>query len=187
MFAMIEKSDMYAGWVYENKISFLVRFIRPSAEIFQVTLLSMGLINPIWKPVIQIGVSHRQMTDKYSKWPTKIHQKGQNGLRYKLFVFRSVRQIICSAYWPQENNCYPLVCHNKCTESIVCNTHVVIFVMCSYQDETEMANSDWHWYVISCVLFVTVVDFFNRINLLYGTVCEYCTEQTCPTMSGGPK
>lgn len=32
-----------------------------------------------------------------------------------------------------------------------------------------------------------VVDFFNRINLIYGTVCEYCTESSCPTMSGGPK
>ncbi|XP_014663821.1 PREDICTED: MOB kinase activator 3B-like isoform X2 [Priapulus caudatus] len=36
-------------------------------------------------------------------------------------------------------------------------------------------------------LAVHVVDFFNRINLLYGTVCDSCTEQTCPTMSGGPK
>ncbi|XP_041367684.1 MOB kinase activator 3C-like [Gigantopelta aegis] len=36
-------------------------------------------------------------------------------------------------------------------------------------------------------LAVHVVDFFNRINLLYGTICEHCTEQTCPTMSGGPK
>jgi len=34
---------------------------------------------------------------------------------------------------------------------------------------------------------VHVVDFFNRINLIYGTVCDYCTEKTCPTMSGGPK
>ncbi|CAG0897609.1 unnamed protein product [Darwinula stevensoni] len=34
---------------------------------------------------------------------------------------------------------------------------------------------------------VHVVDFFNRINLIYGTVCEYCTEESCPTMSGGPK
>jgi len=32
-----------------------------------------------------------------------------------------------------------------------------------------------------------VVDFFNRINLIYGTVSEYCTTTTCPTMSGGPK
>ena len=36
-------------------------------------------------------------------------------------------------------------------------------------------------------IFVSVVDFFNRINLLYGTVCENCTEQVCPTMSGGPR
>lgn len=34
---------------------------------------------------------------------------------------------------------------------------------------------------------VHVVDFFNRINVIYGVVCEFCTEQTCPTMSGGPK
>lgn len=32
-----------------------------------------------------------------------------------------------------------------------------------------------------------VVDFFNRINLIYGTVSEYCNETTCPTMSGGPR
>lgn len=36
-------------------------------------------------------------------------------------------------------------------------------------------------------LSVLVVDFFNRINLIYGTISEYCTEQTCPTMSGGPR
>ena len=36
-------------------------------------------------------------------------------------------------------------------------------------------------------LAVHVVDFFNRINLIYGTVCEQCTNTTCPTMSGGPK
>ncbi|KAG0727423.1 MOB kinase activator-like 3 [Chionoecetes opilio] len=34
---------------------------------------------------------------------------------------------------------------------------------------------------------VHVVDFFNRINLIYGTVCEYCTQASCPTMSGGQK
>ncbi|KAJ8049734.1 MOB kinase activator 3B [Holothuria leucospilota] len=36
-------------------------------------------------------------------------------------------------------------------------------------------------------LAVHVVDFFNRINLIYGTICEYCKAETCPTMSGGPK
>lgn len=34
---------------------------------------------------------------------------------------------------------------------------------------------------------VHVVDFFNRINLIYGTVSEYCTERTCPIMSGGQR
>ncbi|XP_064384577.1 MOB kinase activator 3B-like isoform X2 [Halichondria panicea] len=36
-------------------------------------------------------------------------------------------------------------------------------------------------------LAVHVVDFFNRINIIYGTVCEFCTDETCPHMSGGPK
>ena len=36
-------------------------------------------------------------------------------------------------------------------------------------------------------LAVHVVDFFNRVNIIYGTVCEYCTDDTCPIMSGGPK
>ncbi|KAI4878455.1 hypothetical protein NFI96_002115, partial [Prochilodus magdalenae] len=34
---------------------------------------------------------------------------------------------------------------------------------------------------------VHVVDFFNRINLIYGTVCEFCTEKSCPVMSGGSR
>ena len=25
------------------------------------------------------------------------------------------------------------------------------------------------------------------MNLIYGTICDYCTETSCPTMSGGPK
>uniref|UniRef100_A0A8D8Y229 MOB kinase activator-like 3 n=1 Tax=Cacopsylla melanoneura TaxID=428564 RepID=A0A8D8Y229_9HEMI len=34
---------------------------------------------------------------------------------------------------------------------------------------------------------VHVVDFFNRINLIYGTVSEFCMEESCPTMCGGPR
>ena len=34
---------------------------------------------------------------------------------------------------------------------------------------------------------VHVVDFFNRINLIYGTIVDFCTPVTCPAMSGGPK
>jgi MOB kinase activator 1 len=31
------------------------------------------------------------------------------------------------------------------------------------------------------------VDFFNQINMLYGTITEFCTEESCPIMSAGPK
>ncbi|WKY06807.1 hypothetical protein Q1695_006747 [Nippostrongylus brasiliensis] len=34
---------------------------------------------------------------------------------------------------------------------------------------------------------VHTVDFFNRINLMYGTISDACTKDTCPTMSGGSK
>ncbi|XP_064214149.1 MOB kinase activator 1B isoform X1 [Tribolium castaneum] len=33
----------------------------------------------------------------------------------------------------------------------------------------------------------TAVDFFNQINMLYGTITEFCTEESCPIMSAGPK
>ena len=36
-------------------------------------------------------------------------------------------------------------------------------------------------------LAVHVVDFFNRINLLYGVVSDNCTVDSCPVMTGGPK
>ena len=35
--------------------------------------------------------------------------------------------------------------------------------------------------------FVSAVDFFNQINMLYGTVTEFCTEESCPVMSASPK
>lgn len=33
----------------------------------------------------------------------------------------------------------------------------------------------------------TAVDFFNQINMLYGTITEFCTEDSCPVMAAGPK
>ncbi|KAL6578680.1 MOB kinase activator 1A [Orobanche minor] len=32
-------------------------------------------------------------------------------------------------------------------------------------------------------LAVNTVDFFNQVNLLYGTLTEFCTPENCPTMS----
>ena len=31
------------------------------------------------------------------------------------------------------------------------------------------------------------MDFFNQINLLYGSITEFCTDASCPIMSAGPK
>merc|ERR1719197_490110 len=36
-------------------------------------------------------------------------------------------------------------------------------------------------------LAVNTVDFFNQINLLYGSVTEFCTPKSCAVMSAGPK
>uniref|UniRef100_A0AC34Q2H1 MOB kinase activator-like 3 n=1 Tax=Panagrolaimus sp. JU765 TaxID=591449 RepID=A0AC34Q2H1_9BILA len=36
-------------------------------------------------------------------------------------------------------------------------------------------------------LAVHTVDFFNRINLLYGTISDVCSRESCPTMSGGAR
>ena len=36
-------------------------------------------------------------------------------------------------------------------------------------------------------LAVNVIDFFNQVNLLFGSINEYCTEKSCPIMSAGTK
>ncbi|XP_044005278.1 MOB kinase activator-like 3 isoform X2 [Aphidius gifuensis] len=35
--------------------------------------------------------------------------------------------------------------------------------------------------------WIAVHDFFNRINLICGTISEYCDSTSCPTMSGGAR
>eukprot|EP00669_Euglena_mutabilis_P007440 TRINITY_DN2726_c0_g1_i1.p1 TRINITY_DN2726_c0_g1~~TRINITY_DN2726_c0_g1_i1.p1 ORF type:complete len:225 (+),score=102.51 TRINITY_DN2726_c0_g1_i1:78-752(+) len=36
-------------------------------------------------------------------------------------------------------------------------------------------------------LAVATVDFYNITNVLYGSILEFCTEETCKVMSAGPK
>jgi len=36
-------------------------------------------------------------------------------------------------------------------------------------------------------LAVNTVDFFNQINLLYGSIVECCTKESCKEMNAGPK
>lgn len=43
--------------------------------------------------------------------------------------------------------------------------------------------------ILQLLIFVVfpAVDFFNQINMLYGTITEFCTEESCGIMSAGPK
>ena len=36
-------------------------------------------------------------------------------------------------------------------------------------------------------LAVHTVDFYNEVSLLYGTISDFCTPESCPTMSAGPE
>ena len=36
-------------------------------------------------------------------------------------------------------------------------------------------------------LAVNTIEFYNDINLLYGMLVEFCTQESCPVMSAGPK
>ncbi|MDP2434253.1 MAG: Mob1/phocein family protein [archaeon] len=36
-------------------------------------------------------------------------------------------------------------------------------------------------------LAANTVDFFNQISLLYGSITEFCTKQSCPVMQASPK
>ena len=42
------------------------------------------------------------------------------------------------------------------------------------------------WLSQRCVCLAAAVDFYNQINMLYGTIAEFCTPDECPVMSGGP-
>mmetsp|Transcript_8586 Transcript_8586/g.21359 ORF Transcript_8586/g.21359 Transcript_8586/m.21359 type:complete len:215 (-) Transcript_8586:174-818(-) len=34
---------------------------------------------------------------------------------------------------------------------------------------------------------VTLLDLFNQVSLIYGSLCEGCTDKSCPSMTAGPK
>jgi MOB kinase activator 1 len=36
-------------------------------------------------------------------------------------------------------------------------------------------------------LAVAAVDFFHQVNMLFATLQDFCTEESCPSMSAGPK
>ena len=40
---------------------------------------------------------------------------------------------------------------------------------------------------LSIFPILLAVDFFNQINMLYGTITDFCTPESCPVMSAGAK
>lgn len=57
----------------------------------------------------------------------------------------------------------------------------------SFYSVKKLLKYEWLAYNISIIISCLVVDFFNRINLIYGTISEYCDSASCPTMSGGAR
>lgn len=65
----------------------------------------------------------------------------------------------------------------------------------SYQVEESWARlaSSVQNYLVPTIIIIIIlttllaVEFFQQINMLYGTLAEFCTESTCPTMSAGPR
>lgn len=45
-----------------------------------------------------------------------------------------------------------------------------------------MTNMIWSSYTDRYSSIFLVVDFYNQINLLYGSITEFCSPQTCPEM-----
>lgn len=59
---------------------------------------------------------------------------------------------------------------------------------CCLEDINAMELSSHAPHDATCPFFMsTAVDFFNQINMLYGTITDFCTEESCPVMSAGPK
>ncbi|CAN8077232.1 unnamed protein product [Agarophyton chilense] len=42
-------------------------------------------------------------------------------------------------------------------------------------------------YDVNDWISVNVVDLFNQVNLIYGSMCDKCTPESCPIMSASPK
>ncbi|KAJ9051478.1 Maintenance of ploidy protein mob2 [Entomophthora muscae] len=64
---------------------------------------------------------------------------------------------------------HPLYSHS----SVVKGSFQKIVVLPPYVEANEWISSN-------------LFDFFHHLNLLYGTLTDFCTLKKCPTMSGGP-
>ncbi|KAK6012260.1 hypothetical protein OSTOST_22595 [Ostertagia ostertagi] len=37
-----------------------------------------------------------------------------------------------------------------------------------------------------CLKIIAVMDVFNQVRMLYGTIIDQCTNENCPQMTAGP-
>ncbi|KAG1686197.1 hypothetical protein DVH05_007079 [Phytophthora capsici] len=51
------------------------------------------------------------------------------------------------------------------------------------QAQATLGNGDMR----NAVALPEAVDFFNEISIVYGTILEFCTSESCPEMRAGPK
>lgn len=54
-------------------------------------------------------------------------------------------------------------------------------------NEWLAVNSKLIFFSPSFLNLVSAVDFFNEISLLYGTITEFCTADSCPVMNAGAR
>lgn len=61
------------------------------------------------------------------------------------------------------------------------------FVVYAINDNVIILCFDVFNYVTLFMFHYAAVDFFGHVDLLYATITEFCTPETCPIMSAGPK
>ncbi|XP_059821463.1 MOB kinase activator 1B-like [Hypanus sabinus] len=97
---------------------------------------------------------------------------GQAGSMSFLFGNRSSRTFKPKKNIPEGSHQYKLLKH---AEATLGSGNLRLAVMLPDGEDLN----EW--------IAVNTVDFFNQINMLYGTITDFCSEESCPVMSAGPK
>jgi len=74
--------------------------------------------------------------------------------------------------FPKDSNRYQL--HKQAKQTLGLENYSVAVKLPQGEDLNE-------W------IAVNTVDFYNQINLLYGSITEFCTNESCPIMGAGPR
>lgn len=80
------------------------------------------------------------------------------------------------------NDAFSLVVHKSFSDSGQCSASWRYYGFLIHRKFLHKAKI----FVFFCC-WISAVDFFNQVNLLYGTLTEFCTPENCPTMTAGPK